>query len=282
MAFRSFQLIPKSGCQLLGALLIALSATGCQSLGTRSVPSLFASDACTPSPEEMAAEQAWLSGFWENWAQDSLQDGDIVFRMGVSRVAMGLFDVSKFSAKLSDSDYSHAGIVSIENGDVYVYDITRQHGVGRNRFADFVLEYGLAFGVKRLQPEHAAAIPVAIQFCRDAQTREVAFDADFRLSLEELYCTEMVEVAYRSAGVKLSDPVRVDHLPRYDEHPVLTHLIVRSTSLVPERRIYLPGNDAIGIWSSPKLQTILVQSGQAIDVPLPGDNALGMSRVVTP
>jgi hypothetical protein len=51
---------------------------------------------------------------------------------------------------------------------------------------------------------------------------------------------------------------------------------------VPERRIYLPGNDAIGIWSSPKLQTILVQSGQAIDVPLPGDNALGMSRVVTP
>lgn len=281
MAFRLFQFIPKSGCRLLGALLIALCATGCQSFGARSVPSLFASDACTLSQEETAAEQAWLTEFWENWSHDNLQDGDIVFRMGVSRVAMGLFDVSKFAAKLSDSDYSHAGIVSFENGNVYVYDITRQHGVGRNRFADFVLEYGLAFGVKRLQPEHAAAIPVAIQYCRDAQTRGVAFDTDFRLGLEELYCTEMVEVAYRSAGVKLSDPIRMDQLPRYDEHPVLTHLIGCSTELVREQRVYVPGNDEIGIWSSPKLQTILVQSGKAMDVPLPSDDALGMSRVVT-
>ncbi len=281
MLFRLFEFIPKSGSRLLGALVIALCMTGCQSVGARSFPSPFSSDACTQSPEEAAVEQAWLAQFWENWALENLQEGDIVFRMGVSRVALGLFDVSKFSAKMADSNYSHAGILAIENGRAYVYDTTRQNAVGRNGFSDFVLKYGLAFGVKRLHPEYASAISDAIQYCREAQTRCVPFDRDFQLGDERLYCTELIELAYRSGGVKLSDPVRLDALPRYDEHPALTRLIGCTSEMVPEQRFYLPGNDEIGIWSSPKLETIIVQPGTAIAVPMPVDNPLGTSRAVS-
>jgi hypothetical protein len=81
-----------------------------------------------------------------------------------------------------------------------------------------------------------------------------------------MYCIELTERAYGSAGVPLSKPMRLDELPRYKEYPNIVRLMKRFTDMVPEQRAYVIGNDSIGIWSSPSLDLVY----DAVDARPPG------------
>jgi len=66
-----------------------------------------------------------------------------------------------------------------------------------------------------------------------------------------------MEVAFRSAGVKLSQPARWDSLPGIAEH----RLSVGAIRLVSGNQLHdsviIPGNDQIGLWASPVLELVL-------------------------
>ena len=78
-----------------------------------------------------------------------------------------------------------------------------------------------------------------------------------QLGDDQLYCIELTERSYRSAGLPLSKPLRLDHLPRYAEFPRVVRLMKLFTPMVPDQQAYVIGNDAIGIWSSPAPRTRL-------------------------
>lgn len=197
---------------------------------------------------------------WERWGKQVLQEGDIVFRRADARLLMGRFPFSRFTAKVTGSEFSHTGIVAIENGDVLVYDTTKA-GVRKQPFAVWILDNAGAFGVKRLRPDRKSHAAGALRFCRDAFERQVPFDYDLALDDNALYCVEMTEKAYRASGLPLSQPVRLGDMENASRYPICIFAFLKFSNLTLEQRVFFPGNERHGIWSSPDLVTVYPPAG---------------------
>jgi len=199
---------------------------------------------------------------WDEWGRQYLRSGDVVFRMGDARVARGWFPMSRFLANASNSQFSHTGVVSVEDGEPFVYDTTRT-SVARQPFCVWILDNVGNFGVKRLREEYRDRIPKVVEFCHDVFNRQVPFDYELGLDDEALYCVELTEKAFRHAGLKLSDPIRLGDMERAPEFPIQMLGIAAASRwaldkpLTFEQEVFFPGNDRHGIWSSPKLQVVV-------------------------
>ncbi len=195
---------------------------------------------------------------WGNWAATHLQSGDLVFVRGESRILFGLVNFSQLCTEVADSRFSHIGLVSRENDAFYVYDVV-MGGPRRVPFGKFATDRQISLmAVKRLQPEYRRYAPAAIKYCRQVSARHGKFDTELKLDNEYYYCSEMIELAFRHAGLPLSAPVRIDQLPHIDRLPVPVEAFMRTvTTIDPQQEIYLPGNEQIGIWACPYLDLIL-------------------------
>lgn len=195
------------------------------------------------------------------WGDATLKSGDILFRQGDGRLLFGHYPFSRFLANITGSPYSHTGIAVIENGKAYVYDTTKA-GVRRQPFAVWLLDNKTGLGVKRVKPELASKIPAVVAYLHKVYEQQVPFDYTLNPSDDALYCVEMTEKAYRSAGLKLSDPIPLNHAERYDEFPLnVMGLKIAASMLLDDNLndttpIFMPGNSRHGIWSSPDLTTI--------------------------
>ena len=195
---------------------------------------------------------------WDSWARQTLRDGDILFRMGDARILFGYFPFSRFVARASNSRFSHTGIVVIENGEPMVYDTTKS-GVRKMPVRVWIIDNVGAMAVKRLRPEFRAKIPEVLAFCQKVYEEQVPFDYELGLDNSSLYCVEMTEKAFRSAGLQLSDPIRLGDMEHAYEVPfqvlalqyVSRWLLKKPLTL--EQPVYFPGNERHGIWSSDKL-----------------------------
>lgn len=201
---------------------------------------------------------------WDRWGRQVLKTGDIVFRLGDARLLHGYFPMSRFYANTSNSKFSHTAIVSIEDegeGPV-VYDTTRT-SVARQPFAVWVLDNVGSFGVKRLRPEYRKSIPKIIDFCHTKFETQPPFDYELDLDDQAFYCVEMTEKAFRSAGLPLSEPVRLGDMEKATEKPIPMFVIMYMSKFFLDRPlsfehpVYFPGNEKHGIWSSPKLETVV-------------------------
>jgi hypothetical protein len=198
---------------------------------------------------------------WNRWGRDVLREGDIVFRLGDARSVRGLFALSWFIARATGSPFSHTGIVALEDGSPVVYD-SSEEGVRRIPFEAWMLECIGSMGVKRLKPEHRQHIPGVIGYCRRIFDQEVPFDFEFRQDDSALYCLELTEKAFRSQGLKLSEPVRIGDWELLTSFPLTAVLMPGATRLVVgrpitlEQPVYVPGNDRQGAWASPMLETV--------------------------
>ena len=199
---------------------------------------------------------------WDEWGRKNLRSGDVVFRMGDARVARGWFPMSRFLAKASNSRFSHTGVVSVEDGEPVVYDTTRT-SVARQPFCVWVLDNVGDFGVKRLKPEYRSQIPLVIEYVHDVFAKQIPFDYELGLDDKALYCIELTEKAFRHAGLKLSDPIRLGDMERAGDFPIQMLGIAAAskwalkTPLTFEQEVFFPGNDRHGIWSSDKLQVVV-------------------------
>lgn len=199
---------------------------------------------------------------WDDWGRKNLRSGDIVFRMGDARVARGWFPMSRFLAKASNSNFSHTGVVEVEDGEPFVYDTTRT-SVARQPFCVWILDNVGHFGVKRLKPEFRSQIPQVMEYCHSIFEKQVPFDYELGLDDKALYCIELTEKAFRHAGLKLSDPIRLGDMERAGDFPMQMLGIAAASKwaldspLTFEQQVFFPGNERHGIWSSDKLQVVV-------------------------
>lgn len=194
---------------------------------------------------------------WEDFATRHLRTGDILFREADARVLAGLFPFSKIAGRMADSHYTHTGIFAWEDGEPVVYD-TSMGGARRQRFGIWVLDNVGHFGIKRPGPGFQHHVPGAIAYCRRVYQRQVPFDSKLSLSDSRLYCAEMTSRAYQSAGLTLTETIRMGDLPRIGELATVFFLARLVTPLHPDHHMYAPGNEQFGIWSSPNLDPVYI------------------------
>jgi len=206
---------------------------------------------------------------WDKWGRQVLRDGDIVFRRADARLLFGRFPFSRFTANVSGSQFSHTGIVAIEEGEPVVYDTTKA-GVRRQPFSVWILDNVGPFGVKRLRPQLKSHAAGAIRFCREAFERQVPFDFELDPDDRALYCVEMTEKAYRASGLPLAEPVRLGEMENVTKYPIAVFMFLQFSHLTLDQAVFFPGNDRHGIWSSPSLVTIYPTTPPASSVGQPG------------
>jgi hypothetical protein len=194
---------------------------------------------------------------WNGWADGRLQNGDIVFVQSEGNLILGFIDFSKLTREVTESPFTHMGIVAVENGQTLIYD-TNVSGPGRKTFGQMMAMSDIAgVAVKRLRRGYRQHIPAAVAYCRRVHEHQIGFDKKLRLDNDKLYCTEMVEVAFRSTGLRLSQPVRWNALPGFDKHSISINAIRIANQAKPDDFVIIPGNDQLGIWASPALELVL-------------------------
>jgi hypothetical protein len=170
--------------------------------------------------------------------------------------------MSRFLAKASNSKFSHTGIVAIEEEGPVVYDTTRT-GVARQPFCVWILDNIGSIGVKRLRPEFKDAIPQVVGYCHRVFEEQIPFDYELSLDDAALYCVEMTEKAFRSAGIELSRPIRLGDMERAVDFPIQMFGIrfvsqyVLEHPLTFDHLVYFPGNGRHGIWAATQLMTVV-------------------------
>ena len=73
----------------------------------------------------------------------------------------------------------------------------------------------------------------------------------------------MIEKAYRSAGLPLSEPLPIRSLPKYHRHRLLGVLIEGLTAIRLDTPVFVPGNEHYGTYASPFLETVYVTAEAA-------------------
>ena len=197
---------------------------------------------------------------WDDWGKASLRSGDIVFRLGDAKILRGYFPMSRFLANVSGSVFSHTGIASVEDGEVWIYDTTTL-SVRRQPLYVWILDNIGPFGVKRVKPEYAAYATKAVAFCQEQFRKQTPFDYKLGLDDKELYCIEMCEKAYRNNGLPLAPPVKLGDMENAAQFPLCILGFLEFTDLTLEMPVYFPGNERHGIWSSPALMTVVAPPG---------------------
>lgn len=199
---------------------------------------------------------------WDAWAANHLETGDIVFIRSEIPVYGGVVDLADVVVRLQEGPYSHTGILVQTEAGPTIYDATRSVGVRQIPFSRFVGSYQREVGIKRLKAasDREAVIAQVVQFCEDAHRRQIPFDKRFELGEEALYCTELTVTAYRHAGVTLTEPIEACELPGYGRLSAIERQLQRLSPLGDHSHVYVPGNDEIGLWSSPWLEAVAAAS----------------------
>jgi len=199
--------------------------------------------------DAMARDQAW--------AREHLQPGDILFRRGDSRRLRDRVN-DAVQMGLSDSNVNHAGVVCRVGDAVWVYDAQpNPERIRKIPFEFWMLEtVPGTLVVKRPRRESQPAVPAALAYCEQAWCRQPPFDWALNLDDARLYCTELIEKAFRAGGVALSDPVMPRCLPNWPWFRPLGWLAAVFTEIKTDHPAFAPGNAAFGLYGSPHLETV--------------------------
>lgn len=195
---------------------------------------------------------------WDAWATEHLETGDIVFIRTEIPVLGGLIDLGNVVTQLQNGPYSHTGILVQTDSGPMICDMHRTQGPRQVRFSEYVGHFGRSVGIKRLKPhpQRDEIIAAAVEFCAEAQRQHTPFDKRFALGDEAFYCVELTVVAFREAGLELVEPIAASELPGYASFSESQLRLARLSPLGENPQIYVPGNDSVGLWASPWLETI--------------------------
>jgi hypothetical protein len=181
-----------------------------------------------------------------------VQVGDVIFRLGATKVAGGLLDFSKTVASMSDSDFSHACVV-LQADDIMVADIT-MYGIERRFFRDWYISGTENVVVKRLRPEYRDLIPKVMGTLDELIDQDVLYNVEFSDNGNKFYCTEVVDHIFRVNGAPLADRMRIRDMPHYNVFVAFCCLV---GGIDADQEIVVAGNEEIGLFSSPMLETVV-------------------------
>lgn len=193
--------------------------------------------------------------------RDIVKAGDIIFRMGNQPVLGGLVDFSKETARMADSDFSHACIVIQADNEgigasagLLVAD-TSVYGIERRFFRDWHIVGTENLVVKRLKPDYQFLVPQALNTISLLLDQDVLYNEDFEYNDKTFYCSQVVDYAFRVNGYPLSDLVRIKDFPNYG--PIFHRLGCLIGGVDPNVEVALPGNNDIGLFSSSMLEMVI-------------------------
>jgi hypothetical protein len=257
---------PARRLRLVAWLLVALTPAACslpRSPTMASVPPEWR-DGNPFSPEANAARAAGLlhvygenphAEEWKAFARAHVQTGDVLFHRGRACTVKGKV-TSMVLCGVNDGRFSHDGLACWEGEQLWVYDMERE-GARKVPFELWMLDTsGDAFAVKRLRPEYRDRIPQALAFCEDVYQRQVPFDFALSTDDEHLYCSEMVEKAFRSGGLHLSEPIPIHRLPGFRRYCFAAPVMRLVLGINVRNPVFALGNEHYGTFASPLLETV--------------------------
>lgn len=218
--------------------LMLLAAAGCQ---------------MSPIPERISQ--------WHDQARREVpllekvvQPGDIIFRLSSTEVAGGLVDFSKAVAESTRSQMSHASLVYHVGPDgAMVVDMTPS-GIQRRYLVDWHVDGTSNIVVRRLKPEYQFLVPKVLAEMDKLIAKDVMYDDKFNPDDDRYYCTELVDHCFRVVGYPLAPRIRIKDFPNYN-------LLVSTGCLIGgidvNNLVAIAGNDQIGMFSSPMLETVI-------------------------
>ena len=246
-----------------GLFFSLLVCTGCS---TFPAPSDSAENR-TP-PNKPIAVQPWSAGLqswwrpersgWKIWGEQNLQTGDLVFTRGNYYMLLGAINFTDLATKMCQADFSHVGIVVIEDNRPFVYDIS-DTGLEATPFEAYVTRQGYqTVAVRRPHESVYASLPKCVDYLRQQREKKVRFDRKFVLNNEQLYCTELIYEAYKDAGIILCQPIAVGDLPgKHVVQPAMMYMAKKYTGLRDDSTLICIGNESYGIYGSPYFSQLL-------------------------
>lgn len=213
---------------------------------------------CSMSPIPYNVSSMYKSTHEKLFVQSKLCPGDIVFRQGEALVAGGLINFSALVAQVSDSDFSHAAIVcDVINGEAVIADVS-YNGMQRFFFVDWLMDGNKNIVVKRLKPEYTSYIPIVLGKVKDLIKQDPLYAESFKdLDDNKFYCIEVVDYCFRESGLSLADRIRIRDLPNFSDVYLIAGLAELLTNIDLDSKVVIAGNDEIGLFSSPYLETII-------------------------
>lgn len=211
--------------------------------------------------------------------ESGLKQGDILFRLSNTRLAGGLVDFSRTIADATDSDLSHAAIVYRVGADgIVVLDITPA-GISRRYLGDWHRDGTSNFVVRRLRQEYRYLIPLAIAEADKLIAQDVLYDDKFIPDDDRFYCTEMVDHCFRATGHPLTERIKIKDFPR---NGLVMYIGCAVGRINMNNEAVIAGNERIGLFSSPMLETVFDLRTRPIG-PIPHrDSVLASSRSPPP
>lgn len=187
-----------------------------------------------------------------------LQPGDLIFRQGEALVAGGQVNFSALVAEISNSDFSHAVIVhKIVDGEAILTDVSVL-GLQRFFFIDWLMDGQKNLVVKRLNPEHRHLLPTVLYNLDQLVEDDPLYDDKFGDGSDgKFYCTGAVDRIFRMSGLPLAEKVRMRDLPNFDKMWILIGVVEPFLSFNLDSEVAIAGNDDIGLFSSPYLETVI-------------------------
>lgn len=192
--------------------------------------------------------------------KQNMRSGDILYRASDAKGPLGL-PFTRLVASATNSEYSHAAIMFVENGEPNVLEVNDQ-GTLRYRLLDWIDTcYGKTFSIYRLKDLNEVKEDLLLKEIYKFLDEDPDYDLTFS-SDDKYYCTESVIEIYRRALNLELDP---GSLIKDVVAPWKYYLLrggseifsIFGTSLPFDKRLYFVGNEKRGMMSSPLTQLVI-------------------------
>lgn len=181
---------------------------------------------------------------------EKFENGDIIFQSSTS-------PLSKAIMQATESEYSHCGIIYIQNGNIEVFEAVQpvkstplKEWINRGR--------GAAYVVKRLKNAEKILTPEVLKKMKNIGITFTGknYDNRFDWSDNKIYCSELVwKIYFRGAGIKLGELKKLKdfNLSNPQTEKILKKLYVNK----------IPYNESIispaAIYNSPLLKEVIIR-----------------------
>ena len=140
----------------------------------------------------------------------ALQKGDLLFSVGKSNSEL-LRAIQTSTGKDKNISFTHVGIATIQDGEIYVIEATSPEGVVKTPLKKFIDDAGVLHGkpliaVGRLKEEHRYILHRSIE---NAETfLGKPYDYAYNEKNDAYYCSELVRFSFLdSLGIPLFEPL---------------------------------------------------------------------------
>lgn len=195
-----------------------------------------------------------------NTIKRDMRSGDILYRYSDAKGPLGL-PFTKIVSNITKSEYSHAAIMFVDNGEPYVLEINDQ-GTLRYRLLDWIDTcYGDNFSVYRLKDLDDQKESVLLNEIHKMLEEDADYDFTFSND-NKYYCTESIAKIYKEAlGVEFPSYFIKEIMPTLNYYVLRVGVFFFSflgTSLPFDRKMYFVGNEQQGMMSS-KLTRLVIK-----------------------